>query len=215
MVDTATLLPLPESFRSEDSHPAHPAAGTAIAGAESRPASRTRLPQSYETRLRCADGTLRDVVFQNLIGNAVKYRRPGRPPVVCISVTPDRHGPDQQGNTPGWRIDIRDNGIGIAVEDRKRVFGIFQRLHRRDEYEGTGVGLAICKKIVEHHGGRLWVDDPPDDDLRGEDGTPCGSLFRLVLPALDDASRQNWAGRDGAGRSGAAEGGAGEVRSRS
>lgn len=139
-------------------------------------------------------------LFQNLIGNAVKYRRPGRSPVVRVAVTADRHGPELQGNATVWRIDIRDNGIGIAAEDRERVFGIFQRLHRRDEYEGTGVGLAICKKIVEHHCGRLWVDDPFDDDLRDEDGRPCGSLFRLVLPALDDATCQ---------------GGAGEVRGRS
>ncbi|MCM8733321.1 PAS domain S-box protein [Azospirillum sp. A1-3] len=119
-------------------------------------------------------------LFQNLIGNAVKYREPGRPPIVRVAVAADR-----QDGVAVWRIDIRDNGIGIAAEDRERVFGIFQRLHRRDEYEGTGVGLAVCKKIVEHHGGRLWVDDLPGDDLRGEDGRPCGSLFRMVLPALD------------------------------
>lgn len=122
-------------------------------------------------------------LFQNLIGNAVKYREPGRPPIVRVAMAADR-----QDGVAVWRIDIRDNGIGIAAEDRERVFGIFQRLHRRDEYEGTGVGLAVCKKIVEHHGGRLWVDDPPADeadDLRDEDGRPCGSLFRMVLPALD------------------------------
>ncbi|SMF72571.1 PAS domain S-box-containing protein [Azospirillum oryzae] len=122
-------------------------------------------------------------LFQNLIGNAVKYREPGRPPIVRVAVAADR-----QDGAAVWRIDIRDNGIGIAAEDRERVFGIFQRLHRRDEYEGTGVGLAVCKKIVEHHGGRLWVDDLPADgadDLRDENGRPCGSLFRLVLPALD------------------------------
>ena len=124
-------------------------------------------------------------LFQNLIGNAVKYREPGRPPIVRVAVAADR-----QDGVAVWRIDIRDNGIGIAAEDRERVFGIFQRLHRRDEYEGTGVGLAVCKKIVEHHGGRLWVDDLPEDgapgdDLCGEDGRPCGSLFRMVLPALD------------------------------
>lgn len=119
-------------------------------------------------------------LFQNLIGNAVKYREPGRPPIVRVAVAADR-----QDGAAVWRIDIRDNGIGIAAEDRERVFGIFQRLHRRDEYEGTGVGLAVCKKIVEHHGGRLWVEDVPGDDLCGEDGRPCGSLFRMVLPALD------------------------------
>ncbi|WP_158280180.1 PAS domain S-box protein [Azospirillum sp. TSH100] len=124
-------------------------------------------------------------LFQNLIGNAVKYRASGRPPVVRVTLAPDRLGSaDRPCGTPAWRIDIRDNGIGIAPEDRERVFGIFQRLHRRDEYEGTGVGLAVCKKIVDHHGGRLWVDDAPGDDLRDADGRPCGSLFRLILPAL-------------------------------
>lgn len=147
-------------------------------------------------------------LFQNLIGNAVKYRQPGRPPVVRISVAPDRQGLDQPGKAAVWRIDIRDNGIGIAAGDRERVFGIFQRLHRRDEYEGTGVGLAVCKKIVEHHGGRLWVDDPPDDDLRGEDGHPCGSLFRLVLPALDDTT-----GQAGAVHTGSAHTGEARIRS--
>ncbi|CAO3406380.1 PAS domain-containing sensor histidine kinase [Azospirillum largimobile] len=124
-------------------------------------------------------------LFQNLIGNAVKYREPGRPPVVRVTVALDR-----QGNAPAVCVDIRDNGIGIAAEDRDRVFGIFQRLHRRDEYEGTGVGLAVCKKVVEHHGGRLWVEGPPDDDLRDAQGRPCGSLFRIVLPALADGDTE-------------------------
>ncbi|MFD1625814.1 PAS domain-containing sensor histidine kinase [Azospirillum griseum] len=106
-------------------------------------------------------------LFQNLIGNAVKYRAPDRPPVVRVTAA---------AVSGGWRIDIRDNGIGIPAEDRDRVFGIFQRLHRRDEYEGTGVGLAVCKKIVEHHGGHIGVADTPNDDLVG------GSLFTLTLP---------------------------------
>ena len=126
-------------------------------------------------------------LFQNLIGNAVKYRAPGRPPVVRVAVALDR-ALGRQGGAPLVRIDIRDNGIGIAAEDRDRVFGIFQRLHRRDEYEGTGVGLAVCKKVVEHHGGRLWVEGPLDDDLRDADGRPCGSLFRMVLPALESSA---------------------------
>ncbi|RJF84226.1 PAS domain S-box protein [Azospirillum cavernae] len=108
-------------------------------------------------------------LFQNLIGNAVKYRAPDRAPVVRVTAIP---------HADGWRIDVRDNGIGISFDDRERVFGIFQRLHRRDEYEGTGVGLAVCKKIVEHHGGHIWVEEPPRDDLPG------GSLFRLTLPTL-------------------------------
>lgn len=106
-------------------------------------------------------------LFQNLIGNAVKYRLPDRPPLVTIACAEHEEG---------WRIDVTDNGIGIAEEHRERVFGIFQRLHRRDEYEGTGVGLAVCKKIVEHHGGRIWVEAAPGG----------GSRFSLTLPLLAD-----------------------------
>lgn len=111
------------------------------------------------------DGAELERLFQNLIGNAVKYRLPDRVPQVVVACR--KHGED-------WRIDVTDNGIGIPAEQRDRVFGIFQRLHRRDEYEGTGVGLAICKKIVEHHGGRIWVEDAPGG----------GSRFSLVLPRL-------------------------------
>jgi PAS domain S-box-containing protein len=92
-------------------------------------------------------------LFLNLIGNALKYHHPDRPPVVRV----------------GWRRDgaellfwVTDNGIGIAPQYYERVFRIFQRLHGRGRYEGTGIGLAICKKIVERHGGRIWIDSPAD-----------------------------------------------------
>jgi signal transduction histidine kinase len=93
-------------------------------------------------------------LFVNLIGNALKFRRPDVPPVV--TVTAERDGEQ-------WQITVRDNGIGIEREFADKVFVIFQRLHARDAYEGTGIGLAIVKKIVEYHGGRIWLDLDVDE----------------------------------------------------
>ena len=90
------------------------------------------------------------MLWQNLIGNAVKFRHEDRPPRVvidCAAGTGDHDGE--------WLITVSDNGIGIAEEFTDKVFVIFQRLHGREVYAGTGVGLALCKKIVEHHGGTI------------------------------------------------------------
>ena len=103
-------------------------------------------------------------LFQNLVGNAIKYHDPERPPEVRVSVAQADHE---------WRFTVRDNGIGIAPEHRDRVFQIFQRLHGREEYEGTGIGLAVCKKIVERHGGRIELQSEPGE----------GSVFSFTLPA--------------------------------
>jgi signal transduction histidine kinase len=109
-------------------------------------------------------------LFVNLIGNSLKFRREGVPPVVRISAK--RDGGE-------WVINVRDNGIGIEAEFADKVFVIFQRLHARDAYEGTGIGLAIVKKIVEYHGGRIWLD------LDVEEGTSVN--FTLpVLPGTPD-----------------------------
>ena len=106
-------------------------------------------------RLPTVDGdpTLLTMVLQNLIGNAVKFRREGVAPRIVIEC--------EQGSGPlegEWLFSVTDNGIGIAEEFADKVFVIFQRLHVREMYTGTGIGLALCKKIVEHHGGSIRVD---------------------------------------------------------
>ncbi|CCG39907.1 Putative two-component sensor histidine kinase, classical system [Magnetospirillum molischianum DSM 120] len=102
-------------------------------------------------------------LFQNLICNAINYARPGHPPRVVVS---NRDAGDE------WVVTVEDNGIGIAQADLGRVFGIFQRLVTRDKVDGTGIGLAVSRKIVEHHGGRIWVESQPD----------VGSRFLFALP---------------------------------
>jgi PAS domain S-box-containing protein len=97
------------------------------------------------------DATQLRLVFQNLISNALKFRG-APPPQIHISA---------QRNGTHWQFSVRDNGIGIDPHQATRLFRVFQRLHSRQEYAGTGIGLAICKKIVEHHGGRIWVDSTP------------------------------------------------------
>lgn len=108
-------------------------------------------------------------LFQNLIGNAVKYHG-DQPPTV--RVTAERREQD-------WLFGVRDNGIGIDPQYQQQVFELFHRLHGRKEYSGTGIGLAICKKIVESHGGTIWVDSQPGQ----------GATFWFTLPDGDSAAR--------------------------
>ena len=103
------------------------------------------------------------LLFQNLIDNGIKFRRQDVAPRVTIRATQARQE---------THVVVEDNGIGIAPEHVDRVFTIFQRLHTADEYPGTGIGLPICKKIVERAGGRIWVEAAPEH----------GAAFHFVLP---------------------------------
>ncbi|HUL79379.1 MAG TPA: PAS domain S-box protein [Vicinamibacteria bacterium] len=110
-----------------------------------------------------ADATQLVQLFQNLVGNAIKFRRPDEPPQVHVSARWD-------GGQ--WAFAVRDNGIGIAPEFHSRIFAIFQRLHTSAQYPGTGIGLAICKRIVERHGGKIGLESEPGK----------GSTFSFTLP---------------------------------
>jgi PAS domain S-box-containing protein len=124
--------------------------------------TRDRLPSIK------ANATALRQLFQNLIGNAVKFRSDD-PPLVHISA---------RRNENEWVFSVRDNGIGIDAAYKDRIFLVFQRLHGRDEYPGTGIGLAICKRLVEGHGGRIWVDSEPHK----------GSTFNFTVPTREG----NW-----------------------
>jgi light-regulated signal transduction histidine kinase (bacteriophytochrome) len=108
-------------------------------------------------------------LFQNLVGNAIKYQSPGVP---RVHISAARNGARK------WIFSVQDNGLGIDSQYFEKIFGVFQRLHKREEFAGTGIGLAICKKIVERHGGSISVESQPGQ----------GSTFRFVLAGSERKS---------------------------
>jgi light-regulated signal transduction histidine kinase (bacteriophytochrome) len=112
-----------------------------------------------------ADGMQLIQLFQNLIGNAIKYQKAGVP---LVHVSAVRNGEKQ------WMFSVRDNGLGIEPQYFEKIFGMFQRLHKREEFAGTGIGLAICKKIAERHGGSISVESEPGQ----------GSTFSFALEGV-------------------------------
>jgi len=117
-------------------------------------------------------------LLQNLIGNALKFRRPEENPIVKVEGRFLGEREDRQAGRARsgelCRLTVEDNGIGFEPRYQERIFGIFQRLHPRDVYEGTGIGLAICRKIAEHHGGKIVA--------HSELGR--GSTFEVLLPVV-------------------------------
>lgn len=108
-------------------------------------------------------------LFQNLVANALKFRRPEAAPSVHVSA---------RDEGAAWRFSVRDNGIGIDEKYHDKVFAVFQRLHRNDRYPGSGIGLALCRKIVERHGGRIWFESVPGE----------GTTFHFTIPIEVDAA---------------------------
>jgi light-regulated signal transduction histidine kinase (bacteriophytochrome) len=109
------------------------------------------------------DATQIGQLFQNLVANAIKFAQPDVPAEVRV---------ERVGDTRDWHVVVRDNGIGIEERHAERIFKMFGRLHGREEYEGTGIGLAICRRITDRHGGTIWVESAPGE----------GSSFHVSIP---------------------------------
>lgn len=116
-----------------------------------------------------ADETKLIQVMQNLVANAVKFHREGVAPEISVTA---------QAVNGEWVFEVADNGIGFDPQYRDRIFQVFQRLHGVGKYPGNGIGLAICRRIIEHHGGRLWAESEPE----------VGSRFFFTLPVATDST---------------------------
>ncbi|MGC0335497.1 signal transduction histidine kinase [Streptomyces sp. SLBN-8D4] len=148
--------------------------GTAVEESGARVDHPERLPEVV------GDPTLLAMLWQNLVGNALKFRHPDRTPHVSITCGTDPDEPDS------LLVSVTDNGIGIPEQFTEKVFIIFQRLHGRDAYGGTGIGLALCKKIVEQHGGKIWIDTAHTD----------GTRFCFTLPSIAESPEASGIGTE-------------------
>ena len=111
-------------------------------------------------------------LFQNMISNALKFHKNEQKPVVRISSQMVHNNGNDRGMKTFYQIDFEDNGIGFDTKYTERIFGVFQRLHGRKEYEGSGIGLSVCKKIIERHGGDIAAESSPGE----------GTTFKITLP---------------------------------
>jgi PAS domain S-box-containing protein len=157
----------------DEMHPAAVALGPLVAevigSIESQHAGRAIEWRVGELPTVMGDTPMLRQVWANLLGNAVKYTRGREPAVITIEAT-------REGDMAA--LHVRDNGVGFDMQHAGRLFGVFQRLHRVDEFEGTGIGLAIVQRIVERHGGRIWCEAAPD----------AGATFSFMLPAQPRAA---------------------------
>ncbi len=129
----------------------------------------------------CAEPTQMRQLFQNLLANALKFHKPGMPPRVTVRAEVVPNGPNNEDDRPAACIEVTDEGIGFDAEYRERIFQVFQRLHPRGQYEGTGIGLAIVRKIVERHGGTVTARSQPGS----------GATFAVILPTVNEQLENN------------------------
>ena len=153
-------------------HPPDRGARPEAGGRRAADESGAEITISGDWPLVTAGGDELTRLFQNLIGNAIKYRGPDVRPMISVSV---------QSDGAAWRFAVHDNGIGIDPAETERLFQVFQRLKGSEKYEGTGIGLAVCRKIVERHGGRIWV---------ASEGVGKGTAFFFTLPKIADQGEE-------------------------
>ena len=143
----------------------------------------TLEPRRSNLPMVMADASQLPQLFQNLVSNALKFRSPNLPPRIHIRAAEASVAPEAGMTIPltvnpdHWIFSIADNGIGIDPKHFERIFILFQRLHTREQYPGTGIGFAICKKIVERHGGTIWVESSP-----GKGSTFYFTLRKMIAP---------------------------------